>query len=359
MKYNFKEAKLGPNFCKKDIQEIKKLIDSSTTFSVIGMPGLGISMFLRFLATQNLGFMVHVDINELTSLTREDFFKLFAKELGGEPKIRLEQLVKKYPRVVIIFNRFERLEKEFEHSFFANLRSLRDIDKEKVIMIFAANKPLTESYPEAVSGGNLNMFSHIFYLKPFSTDNLDKLVKLNTPTIRKNPEYKQALKDSGGHYQLLQLLIKGDEHAVKLQLKELYEHLNFNQKKQLQRVAVDKVIKYIDHYLLDMGYLTVDKNSRSVKFVKLFTPLLTEFVRTNFRLKLPVKEAQLFQLLKTKVGKVVSKDEIFQILWNGDEEASDWALNALIYRLRKNPTFQASGYMIESQKKVGYFLAKT
>lgn len=78
----------------------------------------------------------------------------------------------------------------------------------------------------------------------------------------------------------------------------------------------------------------------------------------NIKIKLPPKEALLFSLLKRNEGKAVSKDELFKVIWQNSDEVTDWSLNALIYRLRKNPTFSSSGYTIESQKKIGYYLLK-
>jgi len=38
------------------------------------------------------------------------------------------------------------------------------------------------------------------------------------------------------------------------------------------------------------------------------------------------------------MGNVVSKDDIFATVWSDSpDQASDWALDALIYRLRKHP----------------------
>jgi len=76
--------------------------------------------------------------------------------------------------------------------------------------------------------------------------------------------------------------------------------------------------------------------------------------------KLPAKEKALFSLLKKRLNMVVSKDQIFEHIWESDpESASDWALNALIYRLKKNPGFLASGYVIENHKKLGYSMLKS
>ena len=372
MNYLFKEAKLGPDFCKKELTEIKKLIDQSTSFSVVGIPAMGISIFLKYLVTTKLAEFVHIDINDLPSLDKLSFLKLIYKELGGDKentseqglidliKRKLETIITQHERVVIVFNRFDRLKKEFNQNFFANLRSIRDVDKEKIVMVFAANHPLPHEAPQALIGGNLNMFSKTFYLKPYSKEDLEKLTELNAPNLKTGDEFfYKALRLSGGHYQLCQLLLKSDprmedplsDQAIKLQVKELYEYLNYKQRRQLQKLALGKKLSRIDRFLTDIGFIDQQNN--------LLSPLLVDYIKLNVRFRLSVKESQLFQLLKNKKGKLVSKDEIFSGLWGEDnEEATDWALNSLIYRLRKNPTFIASGYIIESQKKVGYSLIK-
>lgn len=348
MKNNFSEGKLGHDFCKSSVLDVEKLIENSTSFSVIGMPAMGISIFLKYLATLDFAYFIHIDINELSSPTETELFKQIPS------KEELAILTKKHSRIVIIFNRFDRLKKQFSQSFFARLRSLRDIDREKIVMIFAANRPLTEQAPKAVEGGNLNMFSKTYFLKPYLIHDLEKLLKLNSPKLLKHPMVKRALELSGGHYQLLQLLLKLDslenplsDTAVKLQLKELYEFLNYTRRKQLQKIALGKSIKELDKYLVDIGYIGKS----------LFTPLMVEYIKAHIRIKLPLQENRLFQLLRKKEGKLVTKNEIFENLWT-EGEGTDWALNALIYRLRKNPTFSTSGYIIESYKKVGYSLVR-
>lgn len=318
----FKEEKLGPDFAKSAVFEVKKLINSSTSFTVVGMPGMGISMFLRYLAAQKWAHVIHIDINELKKPSKDGLLKLLRKELKN-----LETLVKKHSRVIIIFNRFDTLRKEFDKQFFGNLRSIRDIDKEKIVMVFSANKPLIKIAPDALTGGNLNMFSKSLMFE-YTDKDLGKLVKLNSPNLLKHKDFGKLLKLAGGHYQLLQLLLKGDNDAVILQLKEIYENLDYKERKFFQK---------------NLGLA--------------FSPLFADYIKSVMRLKLPVKEAALFKLLKGRLGRLVTKDEIFESIWQ-DGIGSDWALNALIYRLRKNPTFQASGYVIESNKKVGYCLVR-
>lgn len=69
----------------------------------------------------------------------------------------------------------------------------------------------------------------------------------------------------------------------------------------------------------------------------------------------PPKENKLLNLLRERSPECVSKDEIIELLWsNTGGEGSDWALNALVYRLRKHPAFVASGKTIITHKKQGY-----
>lgn len=356
MSNSFKEAKLGPKFCREDIKKIRQLIENSTTFSVCGMPSMGISIFLRFLAAQKFAYFVHVDINELPKLSRSELFKLLRKQLHHP----LEKLAQKHKRIVIIFNRFDRLKKEFNANFFSNLRSLRDIDKEKIVMVFAANRPLLEQSPKALSGGNLNMYSKTFYLKPYSKEDLKKLTGLNAPKFLKHQDFDRALELSGGHYQLLQLLLKSDclhenplqDKAIKFQLKDLYKYLKYPQRKLLQKTALGKKVKTPEKYLLDTGFV-----KKTGGKLEVFTTLLADFIKSGARVRLPFQESRLFALLKSRAGKTVTKDEIFEALWKNGE-GSDWALNALIYRIRKNPAFISLGYIIENQKKSGYSLIR-
>lgn len=169
------------------------------------------------------------------------------------------------------------------------------------------------------------------------------------------------MKLSGGHHSLLQNLIRcqsldnplGDP-MVNLMIKELYGSLNYKRQKELEAIVAGKNTKQVDNYLVDIGLVGTDKSS-----YHLFTPVLQNFIVKNSKTKLPSKERRLFTLLKKNVGKVVPKDEIIEYVWGKDwEDVSDWALNSLVYRLRKNKTFQDSGYSIESHKSDGYSLQK-
>ncbi len=216
----FQERKLDSLFRQKEIACVKKLINQSSSFCVVGMPGMGISVFLRYLASQKFAYFVHVDINELPSLTKKDLFNLINLKLGGkegsfqtailEIKNNLKRLLGKDKKIVIVFNHFDNLKKEFNQDFFTNLRSFRDVDKQKIVMIFSANEPLIQQAPEAFEGGNLNMFSQSFFLLPYLAEDLTRLLNLNQPSFANQKALSLALKLSGGHYQLFLLLLKSN-----------------------------------------------------------------------------------------------------------------------------------------------------
>ncbi len=329
--YNFKEQQIGGDWCKEYINDVKKLIDASQTFTVVGPIGVGASMFLRYLATRDdLAYFIHIDLSEDSHLNTEGLIKFCRTEV--------EKALPENKRVVVILNRFNIKKREFDIEFLRSLRSIRDLDKEKVIFILTADKPLIEEKPDALMGGNLNMYSISYHLKPFSLADLYKLASINLNLATFDQKLiDNSLKQSGGHYQLFTLLLKTIHQAdplkdpiIKVQLKQLYNQYSYSDRKLLQKGKIS-----------------------------CFSPLLKEYIDKELPIKLPVKEALLFKILRKKLGQVVSKDEIFGYVWvNNPEDATDWALNALIYRLRKNPSFIEKGYLIESFKKQGYCLQK-
>lgn len=366
IQYNFKEAELGKDFAKEKLKEFKGLIDEETSFVVLSMPGVGVSYFLKYLAMQKWAFFIHIDLYNLPTLSQHEFYRMFFRDLGGKPssitdeqvfleiKARLKKLARENKQVVVIFSRFDQLGKEFDANFLSNLQSLTSIIPGKIVLIFTAIKPLPEISPEAVTGGNLTFYSRHLYFKPYLEGDLKKLLKIDPQPTPPMSTLSELIKLSGGHYQLLKILLNSQKQQnlildqfVKQQMKGLVDYLDYPQKKQIQKIALGKKVEEVDEYLLGVGMVQC----------QLFTPLLTEYIKTHLPVKLPVKEAKLFKLLRKNMDAVVSKDEIFTEVWGGgDENATDWALDALIYRLRKHPFLQANGYIIESHKKVGYTL---
>lgn len=371
--YNFNEAKLGPDFTHENLKSFRTLIDASFSFVVVSMPGVGVSSFLKYLAMQKFAHFIHIDLYDLPVLTQHEFYKLLLIELGGksesktdeqllgETKDILKSLSQKWEKIVIIFSRFDQLQKDFDSNFLSNIQSLTTVSPGKTVLIFTSTKPLHEIAPDALIGGNLNFYSEQLYFQPYTKDDLKKLLKIEPAKPLPKDRLEKLLDLSGGHNQLLHILLSSQkeqpllDNFVKMQLKEFVDYLDYFQRKTLQKIALGKNIEEIDEYLLDIGMIR-----KTTSGYQIFTPLLTEYIKTNLPVKLPVKEAKLFKLLKTNIGQTITKDEIFAEVWAENlEAATDWALDALIYRLRKHPFIKSHGYIIESQKKVGYTLIQT
>lgn len=375
--YNFKEKELGSDFAKEKLADFKKLIFSGRSFVVLSMPGVGVSYFLRFLSMQDFAHFVYIDLYSLPTLNQHEFYRMFLRETGGDPAnksdgqvfIETKEILKNLAateKVVVIFSRFDQLKNAFDANFLSNLHSLTTIQSGKIVLIFTSIKPLYEIAPEALMGGNLNFYSENLYFKPYSQKDLRKLLTIEPPRSTAKDVLDKLIYLSGGHNQFLQILRRSQKQQnllldqfVKLQLKELIDYLNYSQRKQLQKIALGKSLNEANDYLLGIGIVITSKFQLPSSNFQIFTPLLAQYIKENIQVKLPVKEAKLFRLLRNNMGKTVSKDELFTQVWGENAEATDWALDALIYRLRKHPFMRTNNYIIESHKKVGYTLIQT
>lgn len=374
MQYSFKESYLPAKFASQKLKEVKQLINSGISFTVCGIPGVGVTIFLRYLATLDFAHFVFIDVYKLPQLTKSELFKTLLSELGGKVKHAddgqiinecskiLHDLTQK-EKVVIIFNRFDTLKKEIDKTLFTNLSSLWEADRQKVVFIFTGNRPIVETAAKEIGGGYLYILSKNFYFKTYSFEDLKDILDSLYPGLNDDQQVtEKALKLSGGHHQLFHLLLKSvkfenplEDLFIRLQLKEIYENFTYAQRKMLQNIVKGKIVENIDPFLEEIGVIAKYKSG-----IKFFTPLLKDYIEGYLPLKLPIKESKLFNLFKKNEGRIVFKHELFEAVWpNDDGEASDWALNSLIYRIRMNPVFKTSGYAIESYKKQGYKLIKS
>jgi len=305
-------------------------------------------------------------------MTKSNFLELILRKTSGktlnkeslildEIKTAIRNQLISNDRLVFVFNRFDYLEPIYSQNFFDNLRLIRDIDRAKITMVFASSKPIYEIAPNYLRDC-YSLFSVVKYLKPYSQEDLRKIMGLDKSELLLDKSARpKAMRLSGGHHSLLQNLIRcqsldnplGDP-MVNLMIKEIYGSLNYKRQNILKAIVMGKNPNQVDKYLIDIGFVN---KARSDYF--LFTPLLHDFVSRNSKARLPSKERRLFKILENNAGKIVPKDEIIEFVWGVNyEDVSDWALNSLIYRLRKNRTFQDSGYTIESHKSDGYSLQK-
>lgn len=362
-------------FCHKKILEIKKLIDTSATLAVVGLPGLGISLFLKHLATQPLGYSIYIDVFALPNLTSAELFYTLAAKLGAktnfadeseaivECKKQLERLIREKAKVIIYFGGFDQLKKGFDHEFFHHLSSLTKGNNGKVTFVFGICKRIDNLISERLMDTDLKILSTIYYLKPYSPQDLIYLLSVYGPKVNLDQaELEKILEQSGGHFQLLQLLLSSErlndvlaDPFVKLAMRNVYSNLTHIQKKNIQSIARRGSDNINDNYLKNSGLVIADEDG-----CHLFSPIFAEYVRSCTAIKLPEKEKRLFSLLKNNLGKIVSKDEIINTVWKDEaENVSDWALDALIYRLRKNHGILSTSFTIENYKKHGYALLKS
>lgn len=359
MNNNFREAQLDQDFCLEVTTQARQLITSATSFTVVGMPSLGISIFLRFLCGQNFANFFYIDIYELPELTTRALFAKLAQTLNPSGpsdfqscKKRLLELSQGPRPTVIVFSRFDQLKSTFSQTFFNNLRALRDIDKSKIVFIFSANKPLLEICPESFDIANLNMYSTTLYLKPYSVSDLKELLKQNSPTTKASGN---ELRLSGGHYQLLQLLLKSDyapdylkDPVIKLQIQSLLGSIGNFHKQQLLRLSLGKN-QIIDSYLYKLGVINTNN--------EIFSPLISEYLLQKSPLHFTPQQSKLFTVLKQNINQIISKESLYNIVWEDSSEASNWALDTLIHRLRQNPQFKTK-FQLENYKRIGYKLTR-
>lgn len=124
------------------------------------MPGVGVSYFLKYLATQNFATFFHLDLYSLPILNQHEFYKLLLTELGGEPGSKTDQ------ELLVAVKKI--------------LKILSD-KQDKLVLIFTSTKPLNGISKEPLTGGNLNFYSEELYFKPYSKEDLKKLLTIEPP----------------------------------------------------------------------------------------------------------------------------------------------------------------------------------
>ncbi len=362
------------NFATTQTNEVAKRIVAGSSVSVLGIPGLGITLLLKHLASQPLGYMAYIDVFNLPAVSSIEFFREILSKLGGKSssdsidkvisacKDRLEEINKQNLRTVICVAGFDQLSPEFSAEFFRCLRSLRGTNASKTVFVFGICRRLDALLPTGVMDLDISLFSSVYYLKPFPKEDMQYLISVYGPYTDLGPdELGKLITMSGGHFQLAQLLLGSERRNdpvkdpfIHLAFKNIFLHLNPAQRNIIKKLAADGVYNKPDSYLTDVGLVRKTKGK-----YELFSTLFADCVRAFNTPKLPVKEKRLLAILKKNQGKIVSKRDIYDAVWRGKETGSEWALNALVYRLRRHPVFTAQHYMIENHKKLGYTLLKT
>lgn len=358
------EYKLPVKFCSEVSAECSDYFHNSTSVNLVAMHSVGVSFFIRFLSIKNETYkFIHINSYELSDFTKEQFFEQFAKKSGQydsdldnlqQCRNNLGILCQKYDRIIIVINRLDRIYEIVDKTFMGNLRFLRETSLQKIVFLFVSSTPMLE-LGGAMHQTAANLHVSTVYFKPYSLIDLANISSIDgSPKIP--DRFDDAILLSGGHHSLFHTLLRCQsidsplsDSMVELVIKDIYYSLNGSLRRNLQE-TISKNNKKPDKFLLDVGFI---KYSNGIYTG--FTPLLEQYIRHHRQFNLPAKEKSLLRILKKNVGKVVSKHEIIDYVWHG-KIVSDWALNSLIYRLRKHQAFDSSRYQIVSLKKDGYML---
>jgi hypothetical protein len=360
MLYNTRH--FSDSFAKQLIGACQSDIKSLNSFNLCAMPGIGITFFLKALTQNSPDDYIFINSYEMEEFTREAFYSQLGAKLGldenNQSKLSkiskaLTQKAKSVDRLVIICNRLDRLGDILDQNFYDNLRFLRDSARDKITMIFVSSHPLIE-----ISGRNVrdivSLITKTVYFTGYSVDDLQEIfASRGTQDVD-----REALELSGGHHLLSQVLLNCQNLAkplsdpmVELVIKDLYLGLSIKRQRLISS-SVKKSSKPQDQYLLDAGFI----NQSGDKY-EAFTPLLVGYIQSLGNQHLPLKEKRLFKVLLQHRGSIVSKEVVCDYVWSEDNGiVSDWALNALVYRLRRHDAFNSQRYTIESRKGEGYIL---
>jgi two-component system response regulator protein BraR/BceR len=82
----------------------------------------------------------------------------------------------------------------------------------------------------------------------------------------------------------------------------------------------------------------------------------TTLIYNDNKIELTKNEYKILQLLMGNIGRVVSRDEIMQHLWNSDQFIDDNTLTVNMTRLRKKLSKSGLDNYIKTKKGLGYLV---
>lgn len=389
------QSRYPSDYRKQDVKEIVERLVGFQPLTLVGLPRVGLARILRFILVRpelienKLGSkkvcLIEIDMNDLFAVNELNFWQLVLKRIAditNQPTINklylsaaktndvftffdntkqaLAELCSQGNFVFLFFNRFDRGLSLFSFLFFAHLQSLKDLAKTKINFLFTSNRPLEDLSPDIFQGGNLEVFSQKYFLKPCSQKDLLPVIGEfeKTRKIKLKTKIKDLVYDySGGHAQYALLILQALEKN-KFDLKNLDQIL----KNDLSIFQQGKEIwDYLNHEILpnrfrsQVGLIKPDG--------KLFNPLFDHFVATQSAIEkesfkeLTKKEKALLEILSSRKQELVTREEIINFVWpKNSEETSDWALDQLVKRLRKKLSFLKRKEKIITVKNQGYKL---
>lgn len=397
---------------KSDVEKIVKRLLSCQPISIIGLPRVGLARILRFILTHpellstktklEKVLLIEIDLNDIFSTDEKGFWQLVLKRISdkGEEKDwgqlvknvyvsaaevndsftffdnikqSLEKVCSEGISIFFLFNRFDRALPFFSYRFFGHLQSLKDVAKTRINFLFTSNRPLEYLFPEIFKGGNLEVFSQKYFLKPSLKEDLagsvikefekSRKIKLNQKVKAITYQY------SGGHAQYALLILQALEKAsfktkdadfflksdgdILEQSKEIWDYLKQEEKALL--LSRDKIPS--DHLLVQVGLIDAKG--------EIFSPLFAHFLQIQKEVEehsgqeLTKKEKALLTILQSRQGELVTREDTINFVWSGKpEEVNEWTLDQLVKRLRRKISLLALPYHIKTLKNQGYKIIK-
>ncbi|PIV00575.1 hypothetical protein COS54_02645 [Candidatus Shapirobacteria bacterium CG03_land_8_20_14_0_80_39_12] len=398
------ESLYSSDFRKSEISKIIGFLSSFQPLSLIGLPRVGLARVLRYILThpellekklksQKI-LLLEIDLNDMFNFTEKDFWQLILKRVSDQAnskeindlylsagrtndaftffdntKRAIRLLCSNDFLVFLLFNRFDRVFSIFSYLFFAHLQSLKDIAKQKINFFFTLNRPLEFLFPDALRGGNLEVFSQKYFLKPGTF--VDLLAVIGEFERSRKVKLSEKIKTiafeySGGHAQyclLILQILENNKYSLKniddlfkkdpeiwQQNLELWDYLALEEKEALLNKKIPQ-----ESFLYQIGL--VDSKG------EIFNPLFKDFVEKQKEFtkstgqELTLKEKKLFQILKDREGEIILREEIINFVWpEKAEKVNEWTLDQLIKRLRKKLVLLKIESRVKTVKNQGYKL---
>lgn len=355
----YPDFQFSNQFCADMSQQCGELIESKTSFNLVASTGVGVTFFVKYLDAHSPANFLYVNPYEMHEITQQAVYAQLAEKLGlahnaslTRIRDRLGEQIGHDQTIVLLFNRFDRIQRVVDSQFYDNIRFLRDINRARVVVVFVTNEPMIEHAPAELSEF-MSLVNRTVYFPGYSDVDMQQLLAAGGS----RPATKQELRLAGGHHLLLQVVM-GCQDAdnalsdpmVELLVGNIIGGLSPHRRKLLEK-SIGTTHEVDDVYLLRTKIIQKHVTWHA------FSPLLDEYMQHQITARLPLKEQRLFDLLLLHKGEVVTKQQIFDEIWSEDDGiASDWSLNALVYRLRRHKGFNTRRYEIESRKKLGYVL---
>ena len=188
------------NFCESTIIYCNENIRTQTSFNLVAMPGVGITFFLNALSQNHPNNFIFINSYEMHDFSKSAFYDQLSLKLGIETSeafslqkisTALNQRAEGVDRLVLIFNRLDRLTEILDQNFYDNMRFLRDSFRDKIVMIFVSSQPMFE----LSTSGFKDVLSLVTKTTFFPSYTDDELIEISSP-IKLDPK---ALRFAGTH----------------------------------------------------------------------------------------------------------------------------------------------------------------